>query len=193
MLLPKSMVITNVFRVHYETSMGRDALFVDINIDGKTVRLCTTHLESFPEGSSKRRGQLAIAAEYLHQTDVGILGGDLNALKDIDKSLHTENQLKDAYLETGRGQMAAIYDKRHGLSRVDKLLFCGAIQVDGFETFGMDVEVEDETDKQQLIKTGLEKGWVTDHLGIKANFTLSSRPTEPWSIVRKLKRSKRGL
>lgn len=82
--------------------MGRDALFVDINIDGKTVRLCTTHLESFPEGSSKRPGQLSIAAEYLHQTDVGILGGDLNALKDIDKSLHTENQLKDAYLQTGR-------------------------------------------------------------------------------------------
>lgn len=183
--------------------MGRDALFVDVNIGGKTVRLCTTHLESFPEGSSKRPGQLSIAAEYLHQTDVGILGGDLNALKDIDKSRHTENQLKEAYLQTGRvegsqegmtwGQMAAIYERRHGLSRVDKLLFCGAIQVEDFKAFGMDVEVEDETDKQQLIKTGLEKGWVTDHLGIKANFTLSSRPTEPWSIVRKLKRSKRGL
>lgn len=91
MLLPKSMATTNVFRVHYETSMGRDALFVDVNIGGKTVRLCTTHLESFPEGSSKRPGQLSIAAEYLHQTDVGILGGDLNALKDIDKSRHTES------------------------------------------------------------------------------------------------------
>lgn len=203
MLLPKSMAITNVFRVHYETSMGRDALFVDINIDGKTVRLCTTHLESFPEGSSKRRGQLAIAAEYLHQTDVGILGGDLNALKDIDKSLHTENQLKDAYLKTGQvegskegmtwGQMAAIYERHHGLSRVDKLLFCGAIQVEDFETFGMDVEVEDEADKQQLIKTGLEKGWVTDHLGINANFTLSSLPTEPWSIAGKSKKSNRRL
>lgn len=183
--------------------MGRDALFVDVNIGGKTVRLCTTHLESFPEGFSKRPGQLAIAAQYLHQTDVGILGGDLNALKDIDKSLHTENQFKDAYLKTGQvegskegmtwGQMAAIYERHHGLSRVDKLLFCGAIQVEDFETFGMDVEVEDEADKQQLIKTGLEKGWVTDHLGINANFTLSSLPTEPWSIAGKSKKSNRRL
>lgn len=89
--------------------------------------------------------------------------------------------------------MAAIYERRHGLSRVDKLLFCGAIQVEDFETFGMDVEVEDEADKQQLIKTGLEKGWVTDHLGIKANFTLSSLPTEPWSIAGKSKKPKRRL
>lgn len=187
MLIPKSMTITDVFRVHYvRTTMKRDALFVDVDMGGKTIRLCTTHLESLTAIPPKRPQQLAKAAEYLHKAHVGILGGDLNAIQDFDRDLPSRNDLKDAYLEMGHvegalvgmtwGQMAATFSrKRHGLTRMDKMLFCGAVEVEDLQTFGMDVQVEDESDRQKLIRQeGLEKGWVTDHLGIKAIFRLVS-------------------
>lgn len=165
--------------------MNRDALFVDINMNGKTTRLCSTHLESLIADPSKRPRQLAAAAKYLHQAHVGVLGGDQNAIQEFDKTLHWENGLKDPYLETGHsegvwagmtwGHMAATSSReRFGLSRTDKFLFCGAVQAEYFGRFGMDVQVEKQSDKRQLIKTGLEKGWATDHLGIKAVFRLTS-------------------
>jgi tyrosyl-DNA phosphodiesterase 2 len=120
----------------------------------------------------------------LHNADAGILGGDLNAIERFDRNLHTLNNLKDAYLETGQeegseagmtwGQMAATSSRnRHGLTRMDKILYCGDIQLQGFETFGTDVQVTDEVDRQLLIEEeGLEEGWATDHLGVKAKFLL---------------------
>ncbi|VUC24338.1 unnamed protein product [Clonostachys rosea] len=181
------MAITDVFRIHYtNTDMSRDALFVEVCLRGKNVRLCTTHLESLVAMPPLRPHQLAEAAEHLHNADAGILGGDLNAIEGFDRNLHTLNNLKDAYLETGQkegaeegmtwGQMAATKSrKRHGLTRMDKILYCGDIRLQGFETFGMDVQVADEGDKQLLIEEeGLEKGWVTDHLGVKAGFLLVS-------------------
>ena len=107
MLIPKSMAITDVCRVHYEvTDMGRDALFVDVDVNGKTIRLCSSHLESLPAVPPIRPQQLAEAAKYLHQAHAGILGGDLNAIQDFDKTLHSENDLRDAYLETGNSEDA---------------------------------------------------------------------------------------
>ncbi|CAG9951787.1 unnamed protein product [Clonostachys rosea f. rosea IK726] len=185
MLVPKSMAITDVFRVHYtQTNMSRDALFVEVYLRGKKVRLCTTHLESLVARPPLRPRQLAEAARHLHNADAGILGGDLNAIERFDRNLHTLNNLKDAYLETGQeegseagmtwGQMAATSSRnRHGLTRMDKILYCGDIQLQGFETFGTDVQVTDEVDRQLLIEEeGLEEGWATDHLGVKAKFLL---------------------
>lgn len=187
MLVPKSMVITDVFRVHYtQTDMSRDALFVEVYLRGKNVRLCTTHLESLVARPPLRPRQLAEAARHLHNADAGILGGDLNAIERFDRNLHTLNSLKDAYLETGQeegseagmtwGQMAATSSReRHGLTRMDKILYCGGVRLQGFGTFGMDVQVANESDRQSLIEEeGLEKGWVTDHLGVKADFLLVS-------------------
>ncbi|CAJ2501130.1 Uu.00g039830.m01.CDS01 [Anthostomella pinea] len=75
MLIPKNgFVIRDVFRVHYaQSSMQRDALFVDINITSAgggwrstLLRLCTMHLESLRAAPPKRPHQLAVAARYLH-------------------------------------------------------------------------------------------------------------------------------
>jgi tyrosyl-DNA phosphodiesterase 2 len=181
------MPIKGVFRVHYDsTIMERDALFVDIALPKeKTLRICSTHLESLIADPPKRPAQLATAASYMHKADASVLGGDLNAIQLFDKTLHQENNLKDAYLEAGGqegdpsgmtwGQMASTGSrKRFGLSRMDKLLFCGGLQLDGFATFGMDVTLEDgETATWLMKRAQLEKAWVTDHLGVKADFQIA--------------------
>ena len=144
MLIPKTMAITDVFRVHYvRTTMMRDALFVDVDMGGKTIRLCTTHLEFLTAIPPKRPQQLAEAAEYLHKAYAGILAGDLNAIQDFHRFLPSRNNLKDAYLETGYAEddpagmtwgpiAATLSRRRHGLTQMDKMLFCGAVQVEDF-------------------------------------------------------------
>ncbi|KAL2021158.1 hypothetical protein VTK56DRAFT_7464 [Thermocarpiscus australiensis] len=186
MLVPRSMPIKSVFRVHYErTSMQRDALFVDVALPHEqTLRLCTTHLESLQANPPKRPSQLATAARYLHEAYAGVLAGDLNAIEPFDRTLHLDNNLKDAYLEKGGqegaesgmtwGQMAPAWDReRWGLSRMDKILFCGGLKLVDFGTFGMDAQVEGEAVREQLMEmTGIEKGWVTDHLGVRGDFAI---------------------
>lgn len=187
-LIPKTLPIKAVFRVRYDNSeMQRDGLFVDISLpDNKTLRVCATHLESLVARPPIRPGQLATAAKFLHQADIGILAGDLNAIEPFDQTLHLENNLKDAYLERGGqegdeagmtwGQMAFKWQReRFGLTRMDKVLFCGQVELLNFGTFGMGVEVEDEADRQEMVikLDGLEKAWVTDHLGIRADFSVS--------------------
>lgn len=189
MLIPKSMPITKVFRVPYRNSMmGRDALFVDIALlNAKTLRVCATHLESLRAHPPRRPNQLATAAAFMKKADASILGGDLNAIEDFDKTLHLDNDLKDAYLENGGeegaaegmtwGHMACKQERdRYGLGRLDKLFFCGALKLDpaGFRTFGMDVVVEGGAGKaitDSRYET-FEKAWATDHLGIMADFRL---------------------
>lgn len=184
MLVPKYLDIKQVFRVHYpDTNMGRDGLFVDIKApSNKTLRLCSTHLESLVADPPKRPAQLACAAKYMHQADASVLAGDLNAIQPFDQTLHFDNDLDDAYLESGGqegaesgmtwGQMASIFQRqRFGLTRMDKVLYCGGLELISFGTFGKDVEVEGEADRRSLTASGhLEKGWVTDHLGVKAEF-----------------------
>lgn len=166
--------------------MQRDALFVDIPLlpTHKTLRLCTTHLESLRASPPKRPAQLAAAATHLRQAHAGILGGDLNAIEAFDATLHVDCGLRDAYLEMGGvegeeggmtwGQMAGRVEReRFGLTRMDKLLFCGeGVRVVGFERFGMDVVVEDGEAARGLEEGpgGLEKAWVTDHLGVRGEF-----------------------
>jgi tyrosyl-DNA phosphodiesterase 2 len=60
-----------------------------------------------------------------------------------------------------------------GCSRMDKLYFCGQLTCDKFERFGYGVEVEDPGVKKALVdEEGLETGWVTDHMGVKADFSV---------------------
>ncbi|KAK3314953.1 hypothetical protein B0H66DRAFT_583707 [Apodospora peruviana] len=142
-----------VFRVHYDaTNMGRDALFVDIDLpQDKTFRICSTHLESLVADPPMRPDQLAQAAKFMHEAGASVLGGDLNAIQPFDKTLHLDNNLKDAYLESGGeedaesgmtwGQMASTWQRgKFGLTRMDKMLYCGGLELIGFERFGMDVE-----------------------------------------------------
>jgi hypothetical protein len=98
------------------SEMGRDALFIDIqlhpthrrpNSETKDVlRLCTTHLESLEEGACLRRRQLELISQELNKdggmTNViaGLVGGDMNAIHDVEHMLHRQMGLKDAWEET---------------------------------------------------------------------------------------------
>ncbi|KAK1093623.1 hypothetical protein LTR48_001940 [Friedmanniomyces endolithicus] len=64
------------FRIHYSNSrMQRDVLVLDI--------------------------PLALCARYMHNPvlHASVLAGDLNAIQDFDRALHSQNGVKDAYLQ----------------------------------------------------------------------------------------------
>jgi tyrosyl-DNA phosphodiesterase 2 len=130
----------------------------------------------------------------MRQADAAILGGDMNAIEAFDQEIHLVNGLKDAYLDTGGkekpsqvaegdndqwgatwGQMAHTSDrKRYGLGRLDKIFYHGpSLEVADYQTFGMDVMLEGEAGERLLeLEDGLEKPWVTDHLGVASWFRL---------------------
>ncbi|KAK3297697.1 Endonuclease/exonuclease/phosphatase [Chaetomium fimeti] len=184
MLLPRTLPLTTISRLHYpNTSMARDGLFADVALPGgRALRLCTTHLESLRVDPPRRPAQLAAAALHLRQAHAGILGGDLNAIQEFDEGLPGECGLRDAYLEGGGRegdeegmtwgyQSGSGQRERYGLGRLDKILFCGgALKLLAFERFGMGVLVEDEGAASRLVYGDLEKAWVTDHLGVRAEF-----------------------
>lgn len=185
-LIPKSLHIASVFRVHYDaTKMERDALYVDVEVgNGRLMRLCNSHLESLVADPPLRPRQVEAAAKYMHESGVhaSVMAGDFNAIQPFDRTLHSENGLLDAYLATGGkedvedaytwGQMAPTKQRQmFGCSRMDKIFFCGGFQVESFERFGLGVAVAEEEVKKTLVdEEGLEDGWVTDHLGVKAVF-----------------------
>ncbi|KAI3396862.1 hypothetical protein diail_11565, partial [Diaporthe ilicicola] len=174
--------ITSAFRVHYsKTRMDRDALFVDISLGGKTVRLCNTHLESMAFDPPFRPPQVELIAGYMREGHLyaALAAGDFNAIQPFDRTLHSDNNLKDAYLELGGkedsdegftwGQQAATkLREQFGSSRMDKVYFCGGVKLLRFERFGRDVLAEGEDERKQIVELGFEKAWVTDHLGVVA-------------------------
>lgn len=187
-LIDRRLPVKDIFRVHYTcTRMQRDGLFVDITAGkDQVLRFCNTHLESLVADPPLRPAQMTIAAQYLHAPTVqaSFLAGDLNAIQPFDRTLHSDNGLKDAYLEIGGkedsdegytwGQQAQTnLRQRFGCSRMDKVFYSGGATVKRFERIGVDVEVEAEEDKQLLIEQGLDKGWVTDHLGLMVEFAIS--------------------
>jgi tyrosyl-DNA phosphodiesterase 2 len=187
-LIDRRLHVKDVFRVHYTaTRMDRDGLFVDITAgEDQVLRFCNTHLESLVADPPLRPAQMTVAAQYLHAPTVyaSFLAGDLNAIQPFDRTLHSDNGLKDAYLEMGGkedsdegytwGQQAQTRLRQtYGCSRMDKVFYSGGAAVKHFERIGVDVEVEAEEDKQLLIKGGLDKGWVTDHLGLMVEFAIS--------------------
>ncbi|KAI1419002.1 Endonuclease/exonuclease/phosphatase [Xylaria sp. FL1777] len=192
------------------TRMDRDALFVDVVVgppsrdlqdgkestrgggvglggdgkrkDGKIIRFCNTHLESLAQEPSYRPPQVALAAKFMHDESIhgALLAGDLNAIQPFDRTLHSANGLRDAYLELGGqedseegytwGQQAPPQLRRmYGCSRMDKVFYCGGIHVEKFARFGADVEVTEGREREDIIRWGeFEKAWITDHLGVFA-------------------------
>lgn len=190
-LIDIRLPVKAAFRVHYaKTRMDRDALFVDVGLVGcKTVRLCNTHLESMAFNPPYRPPQMAVVARHLREPHLhfGLAAGDFNAIQPFDRTLHKDNDLKDAFLEGGGeedsegaftwGQQAATkLRERFGCSRMDKVYYCGGAEVDGFERFGADVVVEGEEESKKIVALGFEKAWVTDHLGIKAKVRVVETP-----------------
>ncbi|KAI1125397.1 Endonuclease/exonuclease/phosphatase [Nemania abortiva] len=186
-LVDRRLAVRQVFRTHFaQTRFERDALFVDVVFPGKekekVIRLCNTHLESLAQKPPLRPAQAAVAAKFMHEEAVhgALLAGDLNAIEPFDRSLHSDNNLQDAYLALGGaedsedgytwGQQASPELRQlYGCSRMDKVWYCGGVAVTKFARFGADVEVADAKEKDDIMRWGgFEKAWVTDHLGVCA-------------------------
>ncbi|OGM46791.1 endonuclease/exonuclease/phosphatase family protein [Aspergillus bombycis] len=183
-LVSRHLPITSVFRVHYShTRMDRDALFVDVStgLEEKRIRLCNTHLESMALDPPYRPPQVQLVAQYMHHdgVDAALAAGDFNAIQPFDRTLHVDNDLKDAFLELGGeedtedgytwGQQAATKQRaQFGCSRMDKVYFRGSLKLLKFERFGEDILAEGDEERRQIVNLGFEKPWVTDHLGVMA-------------------------
>ncbi|KAK7949452.1 endonuclease exonuclease phosphatase family protein [Apiospora saccharicola] len=165
MLIDRRLPLFNVFRAYYpETSMARNALCVDIAMGAggglgpqgggryKTTRLCNTQLEGGLSSSKTpptvRPAQMRRLAGLLKGGDgdsdsdknnhvaAGIVAGDFHATQDYDRTLPSENGLRDAYLELGGTEESeeghtwgpqATTAAREGLgverARLDKVLY----------------------------------------------------------------------
>jgi tyrosyl-DNA phosphodiesterase 2 len=188
-LLDRRLPVDSCFRVHYsKTRMERDGHFVDIRLDGTSrIRFCNTHLESLAFEPPYRPPQVELCAQYLKakEVDGGIMAGDFNAIQDFDKHLHSDNGLKDAYLELGGreedaqnghtwGQQAATAQReRFGTSRMDKVFYTGRLACKSFERFGAGVELEGN-EAAQIMKLGFDRPWITDHFGVKVVFEVAA-------------------
>ncbi|USW48697.1 Putative Endonuclease/exonuclease/phosphatase superfamily [Septoria linicola] len=173
-LLDNRLPITSAFRVHYsETRMERDVLITDILLQNRSIRLCNSHLESMAFEPPRRIPQMKLIASYMHSSsvDAAIVAGDFNAIQPFDRTLHSDNNLSDAYIELGGkendpnghtwGQQAATVQRERDLAR-------------SFERFGRDVLVPDEEEGEFIKNLGFEKAWVTDHLGVEAVFEVQA-------------------
>jgi tyrosyl-DNA phosphodiesterase 2 len=196
-LIDRRLEVQRVFRVPWNSRFGRDGLFVDIllthpqspDVQPDILRLCNTHLESLVADPPLRPKQLAAASRYLKETHVAcaLLAGDLNAIQPFDRALHSENDLRDAYLEldgeedsddgyTWGYQVSQMMRNMFGCSRMDKILLCGALRTSNFERIGMDVKVAE--DVMDEVETQIEGAWVTDHYGVMGDFEL----LEGWEL-----------
>lgn len=136
--------------------VDRDAFFVDVTLgpDNKKIRLCNTHLESMAFDPPFRPPQTELVARYMREAGAhAALDGDFNAIQPFERTLHTDNNLKYAFLELGGkwdteegytwGQQAATaLWAQFGCSRMDKVFFCGDIELVRFVRVGQDVLVE---------------------------------------------------
>lgn len=199
-LIDHRLNIACVYREPWVSKFGRDGLFVDITLSHaqfptkvpKVLRLCNTHLESLIANPPIRPLQVASAAKYLRAPEVvcALFAGDLNAIEPFDRTLHSDNFLKDAYLELGGvedtddgytwGQQGPQWMReKFGCSRMDKIFFRGELQPKRFERIGMGVKVAEE--HVGPYKVNGQEGWVTDHYGIMGDFELGGR----WEFKRR--------
>lgn len=183
-LIDRRIPVAHVFRAYYkETQMDRDAFCVDISAlpnNERIIRFCITHLESLPMSPPIRPGQMAEVSQHLHDPSIhgGVLAGDLNSIQPSDYSLHSENNLKDTYLEGGGQeeneegftwgyQSLTSLRERFGCQRLDKILYCGKVEVKALQRIGIDVKVEEEKRAKMRSSGALE--YVTDHYGLMAD------------------------
>ncbi|KAF2737411.1 hypothetical protein EJ04DRAFT_117756 [Polyplosphaeria fusca] len=187
-LLDRRLQIQSVFRVPWLSIFDRDGLFVDVPLAAEAparqvLRLCNTHLESLVAHPPVRPRQLRAAGEMLGEQRVGaaLLAGDLNAIQPFDRTLHSDNGLKDAYLELGGKedsdegytwgyQCPQWMREKFGCSRMDKILLCGGVEAKRLERIGVGVKVKEEV--RERCRAEGEDEWVTDHYGIMGEFAV---------------------
>lgn len=143
-----------------------------------------------------RPAQVRLIARFLHAEGLlgGLAAGDFNAIQPFDRTLHSDNKLKDAFLERGGtedredgytwGQQAATkFKEQFGCSRMDKVYFCGSLKLLEFARFGQDIllpegvsdDSEGSKQRDEIVALGFDKPWVTDHLGVFAKFGIESQ------------------
>lgn len=190
-LMDRRLPVKTVYRVFYKTNMQRDGLFLDLvtrpahdeRNPKVVIRLCNTHLESLRADPPLRPAQVAVVAKQLHDSSIrgGLVAGDFNAIQVFDRTLHIENDLKDAYLELGGQedsdegytwgqQVPTRLRERYGCTRMDKILYCGDLRVEGLQRIGVGVKVE-ESERANLRNAGAME-YVTDHYGLMADITV---------------------
>jgi len=185
-LIDRRLDVRQVFRVPVVSKFERDGLFVDIALEDhdNVLRLCNVHLESLVADPPVRPLQLEAIAKWLQRNDVcaAALAGDCNAIEPFDRKLHTEYELQDAYLALGGeedreeghtwGDQVPDWEKRKfGKSRMDKVMFCGALEAKSLERIGVGVVVEEDAVRKQMKDAG-RLAYVTDHYGLMAELKL---------------------
>jgi tyrosyl-DNA phosphodiesterase 2 len=215
LLVDRRLVTGNWFRIDYpETEYGRDVLGVDILVafgDDETaengrparrLRFLTTHLESLAEeaGYELRPKQLALASSLLKEKSVarhgyeivgGVVGGDMNAISEVDEGIHRRDDvgLRDVWEENGQdhgptnidgadggqGEKDDTFGRAEGHTwgyqsrgkwpprRFDKFFYTGALDMVELE------ETKDASGKVGRLGVSLktqEDLWVSDHFGI---------------------------
>ncbi|KAH8832164.1 Endonuclease/exonuclease/phosphatase [Flagelloscypha sp. PMI_526] len=169
--------IHNIERVDFESPMGRDALVLDLIISPVGVlRVVNTHLESLPEGHRRRKIQIGLISELLHQEDVlaGLVLGDMNVLSQADEMLLLETGLHDAWIVSGQPKEGNTWGyqppSRFPPGRLDRALFCGEVDVKwkGLIGTGLTYEVNHilDTEREEWEEVGDGMVWVSDHSGI---------------------------
>ncbi|KAL8936638.1 MAG: hypothetical protein Q9216_004823 [Gyalolechia sp. 2 TL-2023] len=189
-LIDRRLAVQSVYRVFYQTNMQRDGLFVDLafapgGTEGEqtSIRLCNTHLESLVAEPPLRPAQVEVAAKHLHDPAIraGLVAGDFNAIQAFDRTLHADNDLKDAYLEVGGQedseegytwgqQVHANLRERFGCTRMDKIFYCGGMRVENLQRIGVDVKVEES--KRAVMRSWGTLEYVTDHYGLMADVVI---------------------
>lgn len=184
-LVDRSLNIRSVFRVPWVSKFDRDGLFVDLDSgpsSSRILRICNTHLESLVAEPPVRPQQVKAAAKFLfaEQVGAGFIAGDFNAIQPFDRFLHSENKLKDVYLELGGeedsdegftwGYQSPAESRKFGYCRMDKVLYCGAVRPIGLDRLGVGVRAPPDPNYPD------ERGqYVTDHYGLLAKMQLLER------------------
>ncbi|KAK8139476.1 hypothetical protein PG984_002856 [Apiospora sp. TS-2023a] len=133
MLVDRRLPLFNVFRVYYpETSMARNALCLEGGLASKTPPTVRPAQMRRLAGLLKNSG----GSSDNNHVAAGIVAGDFHATQDYDRSLPSENGLRDVYLELGGTEESedghtwgpqATTAAREGLgverARLDKVLY----------------------------------------------------------------------
>ncbi|KAF2278238.1 uncharacterized protein EI97DRAFT_431503 [Westerdykella ornata] len=183
-LLDKRLSVAQVSRLPFVSEYGREAVIVDVRLSSASsciLRICNVHLDSL--NGPLRPVQWAGLGKQLQDEEQGvvasIVAGDCNATRPRDRAAPEQNGFKDAYLELGgvEGDEAGAtwgFQSRHwqrfGRSRLDKIVFCGKLQVKTLDRIGVGVKVEDEQAVREMAEEALP--FVTDHYGLMAEFTV---------------------
>jgi len=176
-LTSRTVPVSGVYSLEFESRMERNALFVDLKLSVPapasrivTLRVGNTHLESLPTpGAALRPVQLGLVADVLKEDDLlgGIVCGDMNAISPSDSGLTEKVGLEDACKEGEDEENAYTWGYQppceFPAGRLDKILFTpGAYAVDQPERVGLALK----TDKGQF---------VSDHFGLVCNVHIDAQ------------------